>query len=300
MTSYSSAKPVLVSVLINNYNYAPFIQYCLDSLYNQTYKHIEIIVYDDGSTDNSLEVLQRNADKIKIISQPNHGKYPSFNQANGIYQAFKASTGEIICLLDSDDAFAATKVEKVVAAFHKSPELTMVQHNMYRIDVNNQPTGEIGKKNFIIDERLLHGIYFTRRIDPFFVQTSALSFSRTFLQKMLPLQEGVYELIWADVRLSRAAVFTGKVKTLEELLSEYRVHGTNDSGKLKDPVFFNKFRKQHYAYFNEQALKNGMPALRQIPNSLSKVRLAIYMLVGSHPMKERIRFFKTFFTKKAA
>jgi glycosyltransferase involved in cell wall biosynthesis len=299
MSNYSSMSPVLVSVLINNYNYAPFLQYCLDSVFNQTYKHIEVIVYDDGSSDNSLEVLERNADKIKIIAKPNGGKYPSFNQANGIYQAFLQSKGDIICLLDSDDAFVSTKVETVVKAFIKEPQLVMVQHNMLKIDAENIPTGEIVKKNLIIDKHPLKGIYFTKRMDPFFMQTSALCFSRSFLEKMLPIPEDQFELIWADVRLTRAAVFTQRIKTLDVLLTEYRVHSSNDSNKLNDPEFFNKFRTQHYTYFNQQATLNGRPELKQISNFISKIRLGIYVLFGNHSNRERKRFFRTFITGKA-
>jgi glycosyltransferase involved in cell wall biosynthesis len=290
--------PVLVSVLINNYNYAGFIEYCLDSVFSQTYKHLEVIVYDDGSTDNSLEVLQKYADRITLIARPNYGKYPSFNQANGIFQAFKQSKGDIICLLDSDDAFVSDKIERIVNEFTADPELVMVQHNMFKIDANNMRNGDVAKKNLIIDKDPMKGIYFTKRLDCFFMQTSALSFSRAFLEKTLPLEEEVYELIWADVRLTRAAVFTNHVKTLDEVLTEYRVHDFNDSHKLKDQELFKQFRLQHYAYFNEQARLNGRPELEPGDNRLSKIRMAIYMVFGEHSNRERIRFFKTFLTGK--
>lgn len=299
MINNSGTSPILVSVLINNYNYGRFIEYCLQSIFNQTYKHIEIIVYDDGSTDDSVEILSKYADKLKLIAKPNYGKYPSFNQAHGIYTAFLESKGSIICLLDSDDAFVHNKVELIVEEFTRNPELVMVQHNMLKIDVNNMRSGEVIKKNFLIDENPLSGIYFTRRLDPFFMQTSALSFSRAYLEKILPLQEGVYELIWADVRLTRAAVFTERIKSLDVNLSEYRVHSTNDSSKLKDPVFFNTFRTQHYAYFNEQAKLNGRAELVPVANRLSKLRLAAYLVFGKHTNKERVRFFATFLTGKA-
>lgn len=98
-----------VSVLINNYNYGRFLDYCLSSVARQTRAVDEIIVYDDGSTDESAAVLERWRSKATVISQPNFGHAPGFNQANAINQAFSASTGDIICLLDADDAFLPRK-----------------------------------------------------------------------------------------------------------------------------------------------------------------------------------------------
>lgn len=83
---------MLVSVLINNYNYEDFIVQCVDSVLNQTYKDIEIIVYDDGSTDHSLEKLSQYSD-IKVISKANHGKSNNLNQMNAVYQAYLHSKG---------------------------------------------------------------------------------------------------------------------------------------------------------------------------------------------------------------
>ena len=65
--------PELVSVIIPVYNSAQFLKESLESVINQTYPNIEIICINDGSTDNSLEILQQYSDKITIISQENHG-----------------------------------------------------------------------------------------------------------------------------------------------------------------------------------------------------------------------------------
>ena len=90
----------LVSIVIPVYNVENFVKDTLSSVCNQTYKNIEIICVDDGSTDNSLSVLNFYSEKdkrIKVLSQSNSGVSAARN--NGI----RAAEGEYICFLDSDD-----------------------------------------------------------------------------------------------------------------------------------------------------------------------------------------------------
>jgi len=68
-----NSKDDLVSVVIPVYNSEKFLKQAIESVLNQTYKNIEIITIDDGSTDNSLEILKQYSDRIIIISQPNQG-----------------------------------------------------------------------------------------------------------------------------------------------------------------------------------------------------------------------------------
>jgi glycosyltransferase involved in cell wall biosynthesis len=97
-----------VSAIIPTYNRAAFIERAISSIFNQTYKDIEIIVVDDGSTDNTIEILNKYRDRIKIIRQKNMGTSEAKN--TGINNA----TGEIVMFLDSDDEWLPTKAEKQV------------------------------------------------------------------------------------------------------------------------------------------------------------------------------------------
>jgi glycosyltransferase involved in cell wall biosynthesis len=284
---------MLVSVLINNYNYADYLDYCIKSVLNQTYKDIEIILYDDGSSDHSLDVARKYSDRIKILSFPNFGKYPSFNQANAIYQAFKASSGEIICLLDSDDAFLPSKVEKVVNRFMLDEKLIMVQHKMLEIDMNGFSRNII-RKNLIIDSNILKYVLFTQRMNLFFMQTSSLSFRRDFLEKVLPIKEDDYHLIWPDVRLTRNALFYGKISTITEPLGEYRIHGKNDSDKLNSMDFFLKFNTQHYDYFNSLTTKRGLPRIHYSRSPLTLFRILFANFITDSTLENKICFAKSF------
>ena len=251
---------MLASILINNYNYSKYLAYCVRSILNQTYKNIDIIVYADGSTDNSLEILQKYLPKIKIISNKNFGHAPSFNQGNAINKTFEASKGDIIFLLDSDDAFLPEKVKSFIKSFQGDDKCVMVQHFLREIDEKNEPTGRIRCKVKNVD--LMKHIYKTNNITgQLFGYTSSLAFKRSYLEKVLPLEIDEYEKMWPEVRLNRFAMFFGKVITIRECLGEYRVHGSNDSDKLKNREYFESFVTQLYEFFNKKAAEYGYPAV---------------------------------------
>ena len=104
-------KEPFVSVLIANYNNSSYIQQCINSLNSQTYKNLEIIFFDDNSSDNSLEIIKKFSN-VKIIENKIQTKFGSLNQLNAFRKGIKISKGDVIFLLDSDDYF---KYEKVVA-----------------------------------------------------------------------------------------------------------------------------------------------------------------------------------------
>ena len=95
-----------VSVVIPTYNSSQFIVETLESVFAQTYKDYEIIVVDDGSTDNTKEVLQPYTSRIKYIYKENGG--PASARNVGI----KSAQGEYIAFLDSDDRWLPEKLEK--------------------------------------------------------------------------------------------------------------------------------------------------------------------------------------------
>src|SRR6188474_3407037 len=97
----------LVSVIIDNYNYGRFLREAIDSALGQTYPRVEVIV-DDGSTDDSRAVIAAYGDRVVPVLKENGGQASAFNAG------FAASRGELICFLDSDDAFKPEKVAAVV------------------------------------------------------------------------------------------------------------------------------------------------------------------------------------------
>jgi glycosyltransferase involved in cell wall biosynthesis len=243
-----------VSVLINNYNYGRYLTECIESIINQSYHNIEIIIYDDGSTDDSIAIANKYKDKIAILAHPNYGKKPAFNQANAIYKGFQASSGEIICLIDSDDFFTVDKVTKVVKAFQDNPHAVLVQNGAYTY-TDGKITGE---HDYAYYGENYQSHYYRKKWTAFFNPTSCLSFRRSYLTNILPINEDNLWRVWPDVRLSRIAPFYGEIAVLNDKLTYYRRHRSSDSVAM-NKLAWNALRNQrdHHIYVNQILSKIG-------------------------------------------
>ncbi|WP_337042180.1 glycosyltransferase family 2 protein [Emticicia sp. 17c] len=106
-----------ISIIITAYNVEKYIKEAVESALNQTYKNTEIIVLNDGSTDNTLQVLQSFNNDIKLVSHENIGL------ARTINKSLELVTGDFITFLDGDDIFVANKLEKQLKEFETDPTL---------------------------------------------------------------------------------------------------------------------------------------------------------------------------------
>ncbi|MCS6866300.1 MAG: glycosyltransferase family A protein [Gemmataceae bacterium] len=105
-----------LSVIIAAYNCGPYLPAAIDSLLHQTLRPHEIIVVDDGSTDETPAVLARYAERIIMIRQANAGETAARNRA------LEAATGDFVAVLDADDISAPTRLEKQAAALTDQPD----------------------------------------------------------------------------------------------------------------------------------------------------------------------------------
>ncbi len=134
----------LVTVYITNYNYGQYIQEAIDSVLNQTYNNLEIIIIDDGSTDdskNTIENYSRN-DNIKIIYQQNKG----LNVTNNV--AIRASDGKYIMRLDADDFLDPSAVEKMVSELESNSELGLIFPDYYYVNEIGEIIGQEKRHDF--------------------------------------------------------------------------------------------------------------------------------------------------------
>jgi glycosyltransferase involved in cell wall biosynthesis len=106
-----------VSVIIPNYNYAAYVGQAIESVLAQTYRNFEIIVVNNGSTDNSMGILSKYVDRITLLDQTNLGQSGARNAG------LKKSTGDVIAFLDADDFWEPEKLEKQLDCISQTCQL---------------------------------------------------------------------------------------------------------------------------------------------------------------------------------
>lgn len=234
----------LVSILINNFNYSQYVSCSIDSALHQTYPNIEVIVVDDGSTDDSKAVIEGYGNRIHAVFKENGGQASAFNAG------FAASKGEIICFLDSDDYFSPHKVDTLVQALQENPNCQWLIHRMDHVDNEGQPI-EIEEKEE--EERLLKATGDYRQLArykkiPFILPaTTALAFKRELLEEIMPVPQDLR--ITADNYLKFASLIKSPVVVCDQVLSSQRIHGNNLYTNIdrSSKVFRKKSREINYA-----------------------------------------------------
>ena len=131
-----------VSVIIPIYNSEKFLKESIESVIHQTYPDIEIIAVNDGSTDNSLDILKQYEDKITIIDQKNIGL------AGAVNVGIKKMSGHWLKWLSPDDVLLQNAIEILVSNAQKLPENTILYSNWELIDENGKKLRDFHESNF--------------------------------------------------------------------------------------------------------------------------------------------------------
>jgi glycosyltransferase involved in cell wall biosynthesis len=256
-------KTPLVSIIINNFNYGQFLAQAINSALFQTYKPIEVIVVDDGSSDNSRDIIADYGYRVHPILKANGGQASTFNAG------FAASRGEIVIFLDADDALFPETVSRVVAAWCKG--LSKLQYRLQVCNRVGKPLGLHPAPSKRLDQGcvwpllLQQGNYTTP-------VTSGNAFSRAALAQILPMPEADYRIA-ADGYLNTVITFLGPIAALEEPLGLYRMHGQNlwASGQGIHVDRLRKFVRhdlQRFALILEWGQKKGQALAHLKPQDL--------------------------------
>lgn len=218
-------KQPLVSVIVPNYNHAPYLQERLDSIIGQTYQNMEIIVLDDRSTDDSLSVIKRYSDKVSqvVVNEKNSGS-PFVQWERG----FSLAKGDLIWIAESDDTCQPDFLERMVAEFEQRPELAVAFCRSQRIDVDGNRLGEDGfDEPSVIEGRLFIKNYLSRY--NYIVNASSAVFARKLLDEVdrsYTQFRGCGDWVfWAEVAKS------GYVAYIDVPLNCFRQHGNNTTAQ---------------------------------------------------------------------
>jgi glycosyltransferase involved in cell wall biosynthesis len=268
----------LVTILINNYNYGRFLTEAIDSALNQTYSNIEVIVVDDGSTDNSHDIIKSYGNKIIPVLKKNGGQASAFNTG------FAVSKGDIICFLDSDDLFQAEKAAEIVKTFVENSDIGWCFHNLEFFGdqpekmIQQSSTGSSGKYDMrpYMKQGKLKG-----KLPGGGLATSGLCFSRSLLQRILPLPEVIR--ITSDDYIKYAALGLEPGFVILKDLSLQRIHGNNaytlrnDKQKLKAKILVLT------AYW----MRANFPTLSKFTNNILAAGMSRYWSSGGIDAEEQ-------------
>lgn len=216
-----NAEP-LVSVLIVNYNYERYLAAAIESVLGQSYTRFELVICDDGSTDNSRSVIERYAatdPRIRPVLKQNAAVAAALNDA------YRASSGEIIAMLDADDLFAPTKLERVVQRLQPGRRLGMVLNGLTKIDSSGAEIGRIPQFGLFDRGELREAILQTSggfSAAP----TSGISMRRECAERVFPIPENEFRTE-ADGYMRSIAALYYAVDVIDEPLTTYRVHSSN-------------------------------------------------------------------------
>lgn len=219
-----------LSFVIANYNYERFLADAITSALAVDWPDIEVIVVDDGSTDNSRTVIERFGKRVTAILKENGGQRRANNDG------FAASTGDIVTFLDADDLVERDYAREVVAAWR--PGVSKIQVLMRLVDGENEPIGGSLPRISTCPS--------ASQIRDWAMQTSEYptppgsgnAYSRDFLARLFPLGEEHDD--FTDSTCLALAPLLGDVETVMKPLVRYRQHGANDSNIFADPHGFHK------------------------------------------------------------
>ncbi|MCA9971782.1 MAG: glycosyltransferase, partial [Anaerolineales bacterium] len=199
----------LVSVIIPNYNHAAYLGDAIDSALRQTYPHFEVIVVDDGSTDDSRAVAARYGDRIRTIWQENQGLSAARNTG------LRHARGEYVALLDADDMLEPTFMQALTGVLAADPDLGGVICGYQFVDDDGVPLPQQEARS--IAPQALHDTL----LDGNFLVPESILVRRRCYQAVAPFDETLRACEDWDMWLRMSQQFA--IGSLPRLLTRHRV-----------------------------------------------------------------------------
>jgi GT2 family glycosyltransferase len=254
-----------VSVIIPAYNQASYVSKAIQSVLDQTYSNFEIIVVNDGSTDETPQILARILDpRVRIISQPNAGLSAARN--TGI----RESSAPLVTLLDADDLFMPDKLAILVAYLENHPEIGMVSGGTQIIDQNDFPLSQNIQTPGSLE---LPGLFFANPFIP-----SAIMVRRSWLERVGVFDESLRACEDWDMwhRLAKAGC---RFAWVENLVAAYRYHPgqmTRESERMRKAIFTVLDKS-----FNDPDLPENLRRIKDQAFAMAWVHAAAYAYFAS-------------------
>jgi hypothetical protein len=212
-----------VSIVINNHDYAGYLGAAIESALAQGDACGEVIVVDDGSTDDSRDVIERYASAVRSVLKEHGG------QASALNAGFEVATGEIVVFLDADDVLAPDIASRVIAAFARVPSASKVTYRLEEIDAHGTPSGRFLPEGHVpLASGDLRQLVLRFPDDLAYPPMSGNAYAAAVLRRLFPIPVERYGHVYADVYLHNLTSLFGPVVALDGIGGGYRVHGRNN------------------------------------------------------------------------
>lgn len=212
-----------VSVVVCNHNYGHFIEQAIESVLDQTLAAHQILVVDDGSTDDSVRLVRQLQASLTLIEQPNRGQRAAYNTG------FAAVTGDVVVFLDSDDRLLPDALASIEAAF-ADEQVARVHFRLALIDREGRQTGAVIPSHLAegdLGDKLRAGILFLA------APGSGNAYRVSALRQIMPLPLDARDMHCADFFTGYGSALLGRVRVVGAApLGQYRVHSQEMSGSL--------------------------------------------------------------------
>jgi len=214
------------SVVVNNFNYGRFLPEAIDSALRQTHQPTEVVVVDDGSTDDSRAVIARYGAGVRPVLKDNGG------QGSAVNAGFAACTGDVVCFLDADDLMGPSAVASAVRALAAA----RAAKAHWPLRITGADGADLGRErpHGPLAEGDLRALLASDGPDSYCTPPmSGTAYTRRALERTLPMPEPPLQR-FADGWLSAIAPLYGTVVSVPEAQGSYRVHGANHSAGAFD------------------------------------------------------------------
>ncbi|MDQ8183711.1 glycosyltransferase family 2 protein [Pelagicoccus sp. SDUM812005] len=249
---------MLLSIIINNYNYGRYLDDCLSSATAYRSESVEVIVVDDGSKDNSRSVIEAWRDRVNSVFKENGG------QMSAYAEGFERARGEWCIFLDADDRIYCEELFKLLAR-GVGDKVVKLQYPLRVIDGKGNPTGRVVPRGAMrsVDFKVMINEY-GEYISP---PGSGAVYRRSYLEEVLPYFSREFEeRTAADAPLYVSAPMFGEVWSTPLVCGEYRSHCSGDS-RMSFESDLSPAVWKHYWY-----LKRLVSARNRVVSKMFKAR----------------------------
>ena len=285
----------LVSVLIPSFNHENYVQETINSIINQTYQNLELIVIDDGSKDSSWQkicemedICKKRFSNVIFETKVNEGACATLNSL------IEKANGEYIYIIASDDTAIPTAIEKEINFLANNPDYALCVGDNAIMDSNSKPCFWDKKRNIVYDVKKAKyktfGEYLQKSQKLDFSKDYFGSYSTIYPRNYIPngylIRKSIFEKIgsftkeapledyWLMLQISKYA----KMKYINEVLFNYRWHATNTiKQKEKIGEYIDKTRKYENKLLEKIDFSNVLPDVKDFCKNGAVYRVQTFL-----------------------